>query len=120
MRVGLFGVSIVLLFTSAGVATGQQPAAPWFVTLKLVSGPASCIQSMTRAVREEGSTFTFLDDKGQSSIWTVAVAGDGSVAPVETKGGNQRLKVTVPAGKGPRAFEVMNLGNGCVWKAEPR
>jgi hypothetical protein len=120
MRTGLVGISGAALFLWAGIATAQQAAAPWFVNMKLVSGPSSCNANYTRAVQERGNAFTFLDGEGKASIWTVSTAGDGSVAPVETKGGHQRLKVTVPAGKGPRAFDVLNIGTGCLWKAEPK
>ena len=120
MRKGLICVSVIGVFAWGGSGSAQQDAAPWFVNMKLVSGPASCSADYTRAVSEQGGTFTFLNSEGKASIWTVSTGADGSVAPVETKGGNQRLKVTVPAGKGPRAFDVQNLGTGCVWKAEPK
>ena len=112
--------SMVVLSAFIGSATAQQAPAPWFVNLKLLSGPSNCTATFTRAVREQGNAFTFLDADAKATIWTVSMAADGSVAPVETKGGNQRLKVAVPAGKGPRAFDVQNLGSGCVWKAEPK
>ncbi len=120
MRTWLIGVSAAGLIAWTGMAAAQQAPAPWFVNMKLASGPSSCNANYTRAVREQGTAFTFLDANGKETIWTVTAAADGSVAPVETKGGSQRLKVTVPAGKGPRAFEVQNLGTGCVWKAEPK
>jgi hypothetical protein len=120
MRTGLVCISAALLAASGTAAFAQQAAAPWFVNMKLVSGPSTCTANYTRGVREQGNVFNFLDADGKAAIWTVSTAGDGSVAPVETKGGTQRLRVTVPAGKGPRAFDVLNLGNGCAWKAEPK
>jgi len=120
MRVGLIGFAAVGLVAWGEMAAAQQAPAPWFVNMKLVSGPSSCNANYARGVREQGTAFTFLDANGKETIWTVTMAADGSVAPVETKGGSQRLKVTVPAGKGPRAFDVQNLGTGCVWKAEPK
>lgn len=118
MRVVCGSVALLSIFTASALA--QQAPAPWVVNLKLLSGPSNCTATFTRAVREQGNAFTFLDADGKSTIWSVTMAADGSVAPVETRGGNQRLKVAVPAGKGPRAFDVQNLGSGCVWKAEPK
>lgn len=121
MRTGLRCFSAAaLLAVSSPTAFAQQAAAPWFVNMKLVGGPSSCTANYARGVREQGNAFNFLDAEGKATIWTVSAAGDGSVAPVETKAGTQRLRVTVPAGKGPRAFDVLNLGNGCAWKAEPK
>jgi hypothetical protein len=120
MQMRLVWASIAGLSAWIGSAAAQQTPAPWFVNLKLLSGPSNCPANFIRAVREQGNGFTFLDAEAKSAIWTVSMAGDGSVAPVETKGGSQRLKVSVPAGKGPRPFDVQNLGSGCVWKAEPK
>lgn len=120
MRIEWMGVTAAVLVAWGGMAAAQQGPAPWFVNMKLASGPSSCNTNYTRGAREQGTAFTFLDANGKEAIWTVTMAADGSVAPVETKAGNARLKVTIPAGKGPRIFEVQNLGTGCVWKAEPK
>lgn len=120
MNMRLVWGPIAALSAWIGSAAAQPAPAPWFVNMKLVSGPSSCSANYTRAVREDAKGFNFLDAEGKAIVWTVSTAADGSVAPVETKGGNQRLKVSVPAGKGPRPFDVQNLGSGCVWKAEPK
>lgn len=120
MRMEWTGLTAAGLIAWGGMAAAQQAPAPWFVNMKLVSGPSSCSANYVRGVREQGTAFTFLDANGKEYIWSVTMAADGSVAPVETKAGNARLKVTIPAGKGARAFDVQNLGSGCVWKAEPK
>lgn len=120
MRMEWTGLTAAGLIAWGGMAAAQPAPAPWFVNMKLTSGPSSCSTNYVRGVREQGNAFTFLDANGKETLWTATMAADGSVAPMETKAGNARLKVTIPAGKGPRAFDVQNLGSGCVWKAEPK
>ena len=104
------------------VAPARAHADEWPVSMGLESGNTTYCYSFQGAVSEDDGKFS-LRSVGFGKLWSLPTAGDGSVIG-ETKAGlltntaNSGIhKVSVPAGKGPRNFEVENLTWGCRWTA---
>ena len=117
---------VVLVGLLGAHAYAQAPAqAPaersWRVMMKLISGTGSfCNYGNVNTVREGNGKFRLMNREGATEVWAIAQAADGSVSgETRSHGANRPLRVTVPAGTSPRAFDVLDLQQVCRMVFEP-
>ena len=106
-----------------GVSAQAQAPGHWRVYLGLVSGPIGyCTGAAHLWVRETNGKFSLFDARNKAESWTLPMAADGSIAAAETRDDLNRrpVRVTVPAGSGPRPFDILDLNQACRYRMEPR
>lgn len=111
-----------LLVALLGAQAYAQPAErSWRVYLKIISGQNNwCIFGGHFWAREGDGKFKMFNPENRVELWSLPMAADGSVAG-ETKfpGSNRPIRVTIPAGSNPRAFDILDLSMACRYRMEP-
>jgi len=99
-------------------------AAEWRATFTTVAGNIStCPQSsgFKYWVLEEGNTLVVTNPTKRTRHLTIQLQPDGSAAgdfPLQFQR-TEQVRVKVPAGSGPRAFEYLMLANACTIRIDP-
>ncbi|MCX7361586.1 MAG: hypothetical protein NTV97_06915 [Alphaproteobacteria bacterium] len=107
-----------------GASAQAQAPGQWRVYMSLQGGPATFCQDVAHLwVRESDGKFRLFDARNKFEGWSLPMAPDGSIKAVEVRDGlrgNKQVRVTIPAGTGPRSFDVLELGYACRYHFEPR
>ena len=108
--------TLALATVEAGAQTPQ--AIEWRATSRLTSGNLqACAQAADVTVTQTGSTLSFLM-AGANRVVRVGplrLRHDGS-AQINS----EKIRLTMPAGAGPRPFQWHTLSWNCVYDVEPR
>ena len=110
----------VVCLLSVGVSA--QAPTQWRVRQQLTQGPTNhCSSVRDLWVREDGGLFRLFDGENRHEAWAMPMAADGSIAEVEVLNKLNRhiLRVTVPAGRGPRKFLILDTRDACRWEHLP-
>ena len=120
MRSWFSGLSLLAAFVCAP-APAHAADRSWEIQLKLVSGTAPpCVPTAKLAVREGDGKFTLFSPTQNFELWSLPMAADGSVAGETVNAFNKApVKVSVPAGTAPRAFEVLDKSTMCGYRWDP-
>jgi len=112
-------VAVALGFPAvSGLAqTGQE----WKVSFQLVSGNKSCGAGGRGTIEVKDGVLTVFSEGMSSPNWKIQLAADGSANAVvgivdhPTRG----VRVTVPAGTGPREIQAVSERYSCVFRYIP-
>jgi hypothetical protein len=120
------GMRIPMLMFLAAVlvpAGGWAQAAGWRLTMQLVSGSPACDEGDRGSVSIARGTLSFFHQGEPFARWTVPLAADGS-AQARAKALSDKLhldyvRVTVPAGTGPREIAMLTEESACRYRLIP-
>lgn len=121
-------IRLTILFLALGCLLSGPGRADtpghWPVYLALESGSSGvCIDTANLWVGEGAGKFSLYVSKSFAA-WTLPMAADGSIAAAETLDQStpsfrRHIRVTVPAGSGPRAFEILDMTFACRYRLKP-